>query len=231
LLALLRPKIEHGLDELLLDWGVQTDDVLVMDNSTGGQSDVGDLILTANAKADHPIIQQLAIRQLPVRFGAARVARPDEGRPDGFNVTELIGTRPAANAWGERNYSEPGTPVFNRGDLSGPLTIGTASERMPTGGKSSVPSGRVVVFGGADWVANGRLQSYGNSTLLLSAVKWLVDRDPLSSSLGEVPPRPIERIQLTLTQLQLQRLRYTLIFALPGAAALLGLTVFWFRRR
>ena len=209
-----------------------TDDVLVMDNSTAGQNDTGELILSASIRDDHPVIQQLSVLELPVRFGAARIARPFLGHDNGFNVTALIGTSPGA--WGERNYAQPGNvaPVFTPNvDARGPLTIGTASERVPTGGKSSVPSGRVVVFGGVDWVANGRLQNPGNGTLLLASVNWLVERDSLSAALGTVPPRPIERIQLTLTQQQLVRLRYTLIFALPGAAALLGLSVFWFRRR
>ena len=166
---------------------------------------------------------------MQLRFGAARPAREDLGRRDGLEVYQLIGT--SATAWGERDLTSPGPPVYTPGtDLRGPIAVGTASQNVQTGGRSPVPSGRLVVFGSADWAANGRIQTLGNLTLLLAAVNWLTDRDP-SLSLGDVPPRPIERIQLTLSRQQLGRLRIALIFALPGATALLGLLVFWSRRR
>ena len=45
-----------------------------------------------------------------------------------------------------------------------------------------------------------------------------------------IPPRPIERFQLSLSAGNLLNLRYTLLLALPAAAALLGLLVYWTRR-
>jgi hypothetical protein len=40
----------------------------------------------------------------------------------------------------------------------------------------------------------------------------------------------VERFQLTLSAADFSRLRYTLLLALPGAALLLGLLVYWTRR-
>jgi hypothetical protein len=212
---------------------VLVDDVLVCDNDPARQNDTGDLILTANdnVKEDHPVSHALASNKIAVRFGAARTARPDpaRGANPGLVVTPIVGT--GSNAWGERDYNRAGAPVFDRRvDLPGPFAVATASERVPSGGLKPVPSGRLVVFGGADWAANSRLTTPGNLTLFLAAVNWTVDRGA-GLALGDVPARPIERIQLTLDSQQLQRLRYALVFALPGAAALLGLAVFWARRR
>ena len=109
------------------------------------------------------------------------------------------------------------------------LSVGTASERSTPKDKLpfTVPSGRLVAFGNADWLSNASLSSPGNSILAFAAINWLVDRDTQL----QLPPRPIEKFQLTLTTAQLGRLRLTLLLALPAAAALLGLLVYWNRRR
>jgi hypothetical protein len=60
----------------------------------------------------------------------------------------------------------------------------------------------------------------------MSAINWTTDRDVNLN----VPARPIAKFQLALTQQQLQRLRYSLLFALPGLAALIGFGVYWSRR-
>ena len=62
--------------------------------------------------------------------------------------------------------------------------------------------------------------------VFLNAVNWAVARDTQLN----VPARPIERFQLSLNQRELTRLRYSLMVALPAAAALLGLLVYWSRR-
>ncbi len=55
----------------------------------------------------------------------------------------------------------------------------------------------------------------------------VVDRDAQFN----IPARPIERFQLSLSAGELAKLRYSLLLALPGVAALLGLIVYWTRRR
>ena len=57
-------------------------------------------------------------------------------------------------------------------------------------------------------------------------MNWTVGRDIALN----VPARPIERFSLSLSSGDLARLRYTLMLALPGIAALLGIAVYWARR-
>jgi ABC-type uncharacterized transport system involved in gliding motility auxiliary subunit len=231
-LALLAPMYPHGLDNLLFDWGVLADDVLIYDESPAGRSETGDLIFPAIY--EHPVTQVLASYKIPLRFGPTRVIRLDPGRPLDANlvVSPLAATTP--DAWGERTYRLRRTPQFDAGvDLGGNserLTVATASERKPSSATLaafSIPAGRLVTFGSADWIANGRLSTVGNLSLFLSAVNWTTDRDIDLN----IPARPVQRFQLALTQRQLERLRYSLLFALPGAAAFLGFIVYWTRRR
>ena len=128
-------------------------------------------------------------------------------------------------------------PEYNRGvDLKGManlppanrLGVVVASERVQVRNNLpfSVRSGRLVVIGTEDLVANYRIAGAGNLNLFLNAVNWAIDRDTQLN----VPTRPIERFQLSLSQAELLKLRFTLIFGLPLAAALLGLFVYWSRR-
>ncbi len=231
-LALLAPGFPPGLADLFYDWGVLVDDVLIYDRSPTGQSETGDLILPA--LANHPLTSSLLGYKIPLRFGPSRSVRPDPGRTldPNLEVTPLVAT--SEQAWGERNYRERVVPVYDVGvDLPGAprLFVVTASERraarkIADTDAFSIPSGRLVTYGSADWIANGRLGVIGNLTFFLSAINWTTDRDPDLN----VPARPIAQFQLALSQQQLQRLRYSLLFVLPGLAALLGIVVYWTRR-
>ncbi len=233
LLVLLAPGYPYGLETLFFDWGILADDVLIIDPSAAGQSDTGDLILRANTA--HPITRILADNHIVLRFGPSRQVRTDPGRTldPALSAIPLLATSPAA--WGERNYRNTQTPprydegVDLRGFDGNGLTVATASERSTarTNLPFSIRGGRLVAYGSADWIANGRLAAGGNLTLILSSINWLIDRDTQLN----IQPRPIQRYQLILSQAQIARLRYALVFGLPSLAALLGLIVYWTRRR
>jgi hypothetical protein len=228
-LLLLNPASPHGLDDLLFDWGVLADDVVIFDPSSEGRADTGDLVLSA-AASEQPIVDFLAANKIAVRFGPTRSVRADPGRSLDPSLSVLPLLAASANAWGERSYRERSVPVFNAGtDLPPRLSAATASERVPPKGALpfSIRGGRLVVFGDSNWLGNTRLPAGGNAILALAAINWLVDRDAQLS----LPPRPIETFQLSLTTAQLGRLRLTLLFALPAIAAVLGLLVYWNRRR
>ena len=90
----------------------------------------------------------------------------------------------------------------------------------------SVREGRLIVVGTGDLIANSRIANEGVTSFLLGAVNWAADRDQQLS----IPARPIDRFQLSLTPRELQNLHYSLMLLLPGAAAALGLIVYWARR-
>jgi hypothetical protein len=218
-----------GLEDLLHTWGIRVDDVVVYDMDAASISDTNDLIL--NSFYDkHPITQQFISNQIKVRFGVSRsiLVNPSRAEDESLTVTRLIGTS-SRTAWGERSYPRF---IYNPGyDIpADALGFAIASERVKAKDKNlpyTVQAGRLVVFSCADFISNNRLGSEGNLTLMLSSINWLVGRDTQLN----VAARPIEKFQLTLNQQELLRLRYSLLFVLPSAAALLGLIVFWTRRR
>lgn len=218
-----------GLENLLYDWGILADDVVVFDTDPANISDTNDLILTAFDEK-HEITQQFISKQIKVRFGFSRSVRvnPSRTNDESLTVTRLIGTN-STTAWGERNYRS--APEYNFG-VDRPAKIlgfAVASERVKAREKNlkyNVQAGRVVAFSCSDFISNNRLGNEGNLTLVLASINWLVGRDDQLT----VPPRRIEKFQLTLNQKELLRLRYSLWFGLPCAAALLGFIVYWTRR-
>lgn len=219
-----------GLGNLLFDWGILADNVIVVEDNRNNISETKDLILTAFDGA-HPITQIFINLQIKACFGSSRSVRvnPNRAADESLTVTRLIGTN-SDLAWGERNTRtipqryDPGIDLPGR-----QIGFGVASERVSAKDKSlgyTAQAGRVVAFGCSDFVANNRLGNEGNLNLILSTVNWLTG----GGSELNVPVRPIQKFQLTLNQRELERLRYSLLFALPCAAGLLGLLVYWTRR-
>jgi len=235
-ILLLAPGTSPGLDDLLYDWGVMVDDDVICDPSPESSTETGDLIIVTYQA--HPITQTMMDRVIPLTLGFTRSVRPDPGRAQGSGLNVITLAATSESAWGERNYRRRGAPEYNPGvDLKGlpqmdpanRLGVAVCSERVQARGNLpfSVRSGRLVVFGTADLVTNNRFQGApGNYNLFLNAINWTVDRDTQLN----IPARPVEKFQLALSQQELLRLRYCLLLLVPGAAALLGLMVYWSRR-
>ncbi|GAB5561341.1 MAG: hypothetical protein SynsKO_29880 [Synoicihabitans sp.] len=232
--AMLQPGVQHGLDELLYDWGLVADDVVVLEPNPANVTEAGDLRISAFAP--HPITQPLIDNQYSVYLGLSRSVRPDPGRPldNALRVEVLAATSEAA--WGEQDYRAANV-TYNPGlDLKGlagfdppnRLGVAVASERVtpPKDLPFSVRGGRLVLMGNANFAANARIVAPGNLTLALNTVEWCVDRDVQINTL----PRPIERYQVNLSKADLAKLRLSLLVVLPGIAALFGIFVYWTRR-
>lgn len=227
---LLEPsRSEYGLADLLYDWGVLADRAFIYDPSSEGHNDSGELILKGYAP-DHPVTKPLYDQKLPVSFGTCRSVRKNPSRANDESLVVKVVLGPNETAWGERDFQQSQPRFDAQVDILGKYVgAAVASERV--GAKAdlsfSVPRGRLVVVGCADFITNNRITARGNLTLALASVNWLVDRDTQFN----IAPRPIEKFQLVLSQQELLRLRYSLLFALPTIAAVLGLIVYWTRRR
>ena len=226
-ILLVDPGQRFGLENLLFDWGVRVFDNVIIDPNPGYMSENGELILARFLP--HPITQVLTDNGLYLLVGWTRVVNEDISRSpdDGLSVKRLIAT--SKDAWGESGYRLRDAQYTPGQDLKSPDGLGVMviSERLkPSNLPLSVPGGRLAVFGTADLITNNRLINRGNFPLFLNTVNWAVDRDTQLN----VPPRQIERFQLSLSQEELGRLRLGLFFIVPGAVALLGLIVYWTRR-
>lgn len=240
LMLLLAPGISEtrlGLDDLLLDWGVIVYDDVICETDPKYRTEDGDLIVrTFDPK--HPITQSLVDYRLYLKLGYTRTVSPDPSRSAGGGLTTTTVAAASPTAWGDVGYRVGLAPNFkNPGNThpiagmrpAGHLGVIVASERVSARDNLpfSVRAGRLVVFGSGDFIANQRIAYSGNEAVFLNAVNWAVERDRQFN----VPARPIERFQLAVSAADLNRLNYTLWFALPGAAALLGLIVYWTRRK
>ncbi|MBL9218174.1 MAG: GldG family protein [Opitutaceae bacterium] len=225
-LLMVSPGNQFGLENLLFDWGIRVFDNVIYDTDPQSLTDNGELLL--RHFLPHPITQVLIDNGLYLLAGPTRVVNEDIGRApdDGLSVKKLIATSPTA--WGESDYRLRSRPEYTPGqDLRGQLGVLVVSERLkPANLPLSVPGGRLAVFGTADLVTNNRIINGGNFPVVLNTVSWAIGRDTQLN----IPARPIERFQLSLSQEELVRLRLGLFFIVPGLAALLGLLVYWTRR-
>ena len=225
IMLLLGPARRHGLDPLLADWGITTDDAVVLESSSHYLEESGNLLIREFGR--HPITEGLIRNQTVVLGGLFRPARPRPDLPaDGsLRLTPLASS--SASSWGEFLYERRGEPVFDAGlDLPGPVPVATVAERTLSSHLGiHLPGGRLVVFGTGELFSNQLITTVGNHTLFFSMLNWMLDRDRLLA----VPPRRIEKFQLPLSRSDLQAMALWML--IPSAlAGLLGLLVWAVRR-
>jgi hypothetical protein len=221
-----------GLEDLLLDWGVLVHNDVIVDPEPANLAENGDLLVWAFP--EHPITKTMHEYKQPLRLGVARTVIPDPGRTVGGGLSAITLAATSRSAWGERDFRsaskyDPGIDTRPLPGMDPPDRLGliVASERLAVRDNLpfSVRGGKLVVFGSGHLAANSRIDQ-GNFAIFLNAVNWAVDRDRQLS----IPPRPIERFQLTLSAAAFAQLRYALLLGLPGGTLLLGLLVYWTRR-
>ena len=230
-IVLVEPTKPHGLNDLFLDWGIIVYDKRIIDLDPKSLTENSDLILWTFAPdpVSH-ITENLINYSLPVVVSPGAVVVSDDlGRSanDGLRVKGLVFT--SESAWGESDYRSGGRMEYTPGqDLKGHLGVMVISERMQPANNLplSVRGGRLIVFGVGDVVTNNRILTAGNLNLFRATVDWATDRDTKLN----IPPRPIQRFQLSLSQEELMRLRLGLLLGVPGVIALVGFVVYWTRR-
>ncbi|GHC02359.1 GldG family protein [Cerasicoccus arenae] len=225
LIVLLDPARPHGLDDLFYDWGVLADDMVVMEASDGFRATGGDMLVAKYA--EHPTTEFMLKHSLKSLFGLSRPVRIDPGSPldDRLKVVELIGSSPMS--WGERNYRTEPHQFNQASDLTGPVSLAVASERV-TGSDLGLDlqGGRVAVFGNAAWVGNSKFYSGANPIFFHNVLNWMLDREEMAN----IPPRVIEKHQLLISREEALSI-YLRLLLLPGGVAVLGLMILMLRRR
>jgi len=123
---------------------------------------------------------------------------------------------------------------FGDEDLAGPVPVAVAgtlpaSSDAPAEGAeaASQSTGRIVVFGDADFGSNELIDAYLNRDLFVNSVNWLLG-DVEAISVRPNRSRP-SRFQPTAEEFQ--RIRLLSLFVLPEFLAVLGVLTWWSRRQ
>ena len=218
----------HGLENIFYEWGIMSDDMLILDTSGDYESAGGDLIARSFPQKAHPISRYLIDADMPVQFGSVRPVRPDMGAPidDTLKLDPLILS--GNSSWAEKSYARGGRQVYDSAtDLEGPLPLAMIASR--SGGKDlglNIPGGKLAVFGDENFIINKWFNRLGNSKLALNTINWMLEENTMLN----IPSRQISLYTITLSHNQIMALalRY---MSLPAAILLLALIVSFARRR
>jgi hypothetical protein len=228
---LMDPSVTTGLEGMLREWGVELGKGVVA--GLAGMTSLRRLALVVSQYGDHPIthsfnnVMTMFYMPRPVMPGkSARAGK--RGTDDRARVTILAAT--GKEGWIEHNLSQS-PPRYDAGkDTPGPVSVAVAVERgVAPGMDVEIQSTRIVVIGDSYFVSNAALANGmgGNLDFFMSSLNWLVERE----SLLRVAPRPPVVLKPDLSREQWSRLFMVTVGIVPGVLALLGVFMFFVRRR
>jgi len=208
-----------GLESLAAEHGVALGEDLVLDPDRRVPFVGLESVYAADFRT-HPVVEGMT--GLAVLLPVARSVTTTA--VDGVTSTQLFTT--SAGGWGETDLAAISARTEidkDASDTPGPVSLAVAAEPAEKGDRPW----RLVVVGDSDFVTNSTIDSLGNLTLALNAVNWLAQRE---AALG-IPPRSPEQVQLFLSAAQMRTVTLISLLGLPAAAILLGVAVWWRRRR
>lgn len=206
-----------GLEDVVLEFGVQVNEDLVVDPSQKLPFMSLAAVYASSFRA-HPVTD--AMTGLGVVFPVARSVTATAA--EGVRSSAMVTT--TESGWGERDVAGAvaGRGVErHEGDTPGPVPLAVAAHGEEGEGF------RLVVIGDSDFLTNGWLANAGNLNLALNALNWLSQRE---QALG-IAPREPEQVQLTLDAGQLRFMVLLALLGVPGAGVVLGVLAWWRRRR
>ncbi len=217
------------LSDFLARLGIQTDDNRVLrtlDLAGGVVGIVRDVYTEIIGST--PIARQLAGINVPLS-GATETftLEPEKVASAGTRVEPLL--QALKGYWGETEYKDlEATGVYlDKGkdketDLVVAATVqkgAVADQRVQTN------AARLVVVNNSHLVESNGINEQ-SANFFVGSLNWLLERDTLIG----VAPKLIKSFTLNLPEDQVRTLFWTMVLAIPGACAFLGLIVWWRRR-
>jgi ABC-type uncharacterized transport system involved in gliding motility auxiliary subunit len=215
-----RPQIadNDALASLLQSWGVTLDKDLILDlNPIGQLAGLGPQVALVTNYESHPIVSQM--KGTATGFPLSRSLDIKNG--DKTTVEKLFATSDTSLA--TDNLSSSSIRPDDPKNRHGSMTIAAAGEYR-TGTANT--AGRFLVVGSSAWIANSFINFNGNKDLALNSMNWLSSDEDLIS----IRPKQQEDRRITMTRAQLNMVRLTSQFLLPGFVLFVGVSVWWRRR-
>jgi len=225
LMVLLDEGVESGLEKLLKDWEVGVGAGVVVGPTLTGRE------LFVARYGDHPITRRL--EGITTMFYRPRSITPlSEGartdpavdRPE---VTVLASS--PKDGWEEVDLAQIPPKFDATQDTIGPVGVAVAVEKGSLREIDvEIKPTRMVVVGDSDFMSNNALRSGvgGNTDFFMSCMNWLLERESL---LGISPKSP-GTLNLDADNRQLRSAFLAIVLGVPAMVGLLGIIV-WFRRR
>jgi len=222
MVAMLEPGAASGIEEILSEYGIHSDDAVVVD--PGRDADavaIAGLSPVAMNYWDHPIASGLDGNRMTF-FPGSRGFRLH--KPQAEDLLERIVD---SSGWA---WLEPDLTALDRS--SGRLNReGRQADYRPlvVSGRFTRRGGeaRIVAFGDADFASNQHLRTLYNLDLILNAVHWAAENEP------EITQRPKNRpapVQFPIPLSNTLRTLYGVGLLVPELLLITGAIV-WLRRR
>lgn len=230
LMILAEPRRYMGLESLLAKYRIEFGNDIVVDPSQKAVSTSPTTIL-AEAKVQHPIVNPLEGSR--VRMATNRSVRKmptTNSDPPGLIRTELLLTSPSS--WADTNLSSSDwKKEVDKGDTAGPIALAMSAQIPSDSARPDVASRggiRIVAIGSRESFANECIRrSLANEDLFRSCVNWLANRDRVAGA----RPRSPDYRPLHLTEREAQRMTLAAYGIPSGLFLLIGLLIWWRRRR
>jgi hypothetical protein len=222
LVALLEPGVASGIEDVLAEYGIDSDDAVVLDPGRNDDAaSVAGLKPVAMNYWEHPIVAGLDANRMTF-FPGARAFRLHKPQPDDL-LERIVDT--SGYAWLEADLSvlDRSSGRFERGGLGADYQPLVVSGRYPRRGSEA----RIVAFGDADFASNRNLRTLYNLDLILNAVHWAAQNEP------EITQRPKNRpapVQFPIPLANTLRTLYGVGLLVPELLLITGAIV-WLRRR
>ena len=224
-----RSKFNSNLDIFLSDWGFKTKNDYIIDP-------VSSVVIPVNVVPQyttHPITQTLKEGNVFACLVVARSILSGESKYSG-SFENIITTSPQGYGKEEATFDLSRARFNPRTDIAGPVPLAVAGTYDIEG--RDVPA-RIVVFGDATFALNAYInpdqgQSVdvafaGNKDLFMNTVAYLLEaRQKIT-----IRPKEASIKNLTLTTTQTNFIRYVAQIGLPCLFGILGILIWFLRRR
>ena len=228
LIALLEPRLDSGLTQLLAQWRVEVRDDLIVDtNPLGRMMGLGPAApMVQPVASEHPIVQNL---RAAIVMSTVRSLAVTTGGLGGVEADTLA--EAGETAWGETKLGKDGIAGRDADDHLPPLAVAVAASRAAPAaakGDGKMPrAGRLVVFGDSDWVSNRFLRMQGNQDFILNAIGWVAEQGEKIN----IRAKGRSGSQLFLSGEQLGKLKFFSMDLLPVMLVAMGLGIVLIRQQ
>ena len=147
----------------------------------------------------------------------------ERGKEGDLKLQPLI--QASKGFWGETRYTENAVFFDPKEDHIDPVVAVSVEKDAPSDDRVRVDSSRLVVVGSSAFLSNDNITE-ADLDFVLNGLNWLLDREEIMG----IAPKPAHNLSLNLTESQLHVMALLVMVAIPGCAGLVGIFV-WFKRR